>query len=120
MNNYNLHFVSAFPLPIPLIINKFAIDELITFSFNVRGLPTNLKRRETFRWLRIKKKKNESFFFKKFTAPKKKNDCSHQNGASQLFLAVPLAQAQGHAFCLTATFNKRSRNNFLIQKEDLF
>ena len=103
MNNYNFDFVSAFPFPTPLIINKFAIDELIIFSFNVRGLSTNLKRRE---------KKKECSFCKTFAAPTKKNDCSHQNGASQLFLAVPLAQALGYAFCLTATFNTTSRSNF--------
>ena len=62
----------------------------------------------------------EYSFIKKFTAPKKKNDCSHQNEASQLFLAVPLAPAQGYAFSLTATFNTKSRSSFLIQKETYF
>ena len=38
-----------------LIINKFPINELVICSLNVRGLSNNLKRRETFRWLRIKK-----------------------------------------------------------------
>ena len=54
----------------------------------------------------------EYYFFKKFTAPKKKNDFGHQNGASQVFLAVLIAQGQGYAFCLTTTFNTKSRNNF--------
>ena len=38
-----------------LIINKSPIDELIVCSLNVRGLSNNLKRRETFCWLRMKK-----------------------------------------------------------------
>lgn len=72
-------------------------------------------------WLRIKKKKKkEYFFFKTFTAPKKKNDCSHQNGASELFLAAPLAQAQGHAFCLTATFNIKEIKKQFFDPEGRF
>ena len=45
----------------------------------------------------------EYSFFKKSTAPKKKNDCGRQNGASQLFLAVLLAQVQGYVSCLLKT-----------------
>ena len=38
-----------------LMINKFPIDALIICSLNVRGLSNNLQRRQTFRWLRMKK-----------------------------------------------------------------
>ena len=68
----------------------------------------------------INRKKLEYSFFKKSTAPKKKNDCGHQNGTSQLFLVVFLGQVQGYASCLTTIFNSKSRNNFLIQMDNLF
>ena len=80
--------------------------------------PTTLRGEKPF--VGLEWKKLEYSFFKKSTAPKKKNDCGHQNGASQLFLVVFLAQVQGYASCLTTIFNSKSRNDFLIQMEDLF
>ena len=91
------------------IINKFPIDELIICSLNVRGLST-LRGEKLF--VDLEWKHLEYSFFKKSTVSKKKNDCGHQNGASQLFLAVLLAQVQGYASCLTKTFNSKSRKQF--------
>ena len=51
VNYHNFHSVSAFQFTTFI---KFPIDELIICSLNVRDLSDNLKRRETFRWLRMK------------------------------------------------------------------
>ena len=51
-------FVSSYPFCLlsPLIIITFTLnDELVICSLNVRGLSNPLKRRETFRWLKMKK-----------------------------------------------------------------
>ena len=55
----------------------------------------------------------EYSFFKKSTAPNKKNDCGHQNGASQLFLVVFLAHASAGVCIL---FN----NNFQFEIKKQF
>ena len=70
-----------------LIINKFPIDELIICSLNVRGLSNNLKRRETFRWLRMKK--FGIFFLQEVHCTKEKERLwSSEWGFSAIFSSV--------------------------------
>ena len=51
-------FLSSYPFCLlsPLHNHHFTLnDELVICSLNVRGLSNSLKRRETFRWLKMKK-----------------------------------------------------------------
>ena len=75
-----------------LIINKFLIDELIICSLNVRGLSNNLKRRETFRWLRMKK--IGIFFLQEVHCTKEKErQWSSEWGFSAIFSSVSSSSA---------------------------
>ena len=66
-------FVSSYPfcLSSPLYNHHFTLnDELVICTLNVRGLSNSLKRRETFRWLKMKK--YGIFFLQEVHCTKKK------------------------------------------------
>ena len=78
---------TLFAFCVHFIIITFSLnDELVICSLNVRGLSNSLKRRETFRWLKMKK--YGIFFFKRSTVLKKKNLFGRRSGASPLFLVA--------------------------------
>ena len=99
-------FLSSYPFCLlsPLHNHHFTLnDELVICSLNVRGLSNSLKRRETFRWLKMKKM--EFFFFKGSTVLKKKNPFGRRSGASPLFLVAFPVQGPESVYYLTITFS---------------
>ena len=62
-------FVSSYPFCLlsPLHNHHFTLnDELVICSLNVRGLSNPLKRRETFRWLKVLLRRKFLFLFPSF------------------------------------------------------
>ena len=59
------------------------------------------------------------FFYKKSTAPKRRNPCGLQNGDPQPSLAAFQVLVQECVYCLTIILSSKSWDNFPIQKEDL-
>ena len=99
-------FLSSYPFCLlsPLHNHHFTLnDELVICSLNVRSLSNSLKRRETFRWLKMKKM--EFFFFKRSTVLKKKNPFGRWSGPSPLFSVTFPVQAPESVYYLTTTFN---------------
>ena len=93
-----------------LIINKFSIDELIICSLNVRGLSNNLERRETFRWLRMKK--FGIFFLQEVHCTKEKERLwSSEWGFSAIFSSASSLSA---GVCIL------SKNNFQFEIKKQF
>ena len=86
-----------------IIITFTLNDELVICSLNVRGLSNPLKRRETFRWLKMKK--YGIFFLQEVHCTKKKNPFGRRSGASPLFLVAFPVQAPESVYYLTITFN---------------
>ena len=95
---------TLFAFCLHFIIITFTLnDELVICSLNVRGLSNLLKRRETFRWLKMKK--YGIFFLQEVHCTKEKESLWTSEGASPLFLVAFPVQAPESVYYLTITFN---------------